>query len=359
MTDNAFSLGRETRRWLDLWLSRNAYIAGNVGIGKTPSYRLDVINNIVLTSPSHISNYGAVWFNGGSSNMVVCTSVSADGAQPEYRIKRDTGTYAVDWEIYIPVNSTELRWYMGGDKMRLDTAGNLTIAGGFTGRNLTIDRDISAGENLIYARFPTATYGRVAYFLAPSNTDWETVRIDANQGCCLYLYKAGGVRCVIEVNNPANIEDIRKVGGDSWLRLAPDVAVSGNLTIAGYGQINGAYLLMQGSRNTQRGLEWYYGDNDRYGVCQDVYGNLRLFISDYYTSGKFTFCRATGATTFTDLIRIDYTGDINQLAGSFADLKSLRISGTEVISSGRILYNVTPRLSSIQNTAGQTVLEFG
>jgi Fe-S cluster assembly protein SufB len=35
------------------------------------------------------------------------------------------------------------------------------------------------------------------------------------------------------------------------------------------------------------------------------------------------------------------------------------VHNSEVISSGRILYNVTPRLSSIQNTAGQTVLEFG
>jgi hypothetical protein len=55
-----------------------------------------------------------------------------------------------------------------------------------------------------------------------------------------------------------------------------------------------------------------------------------------------------------------YRGDADVLKtdDSF-DALALRIGGTEVISSSRILYNVTPRLSSIQNTAGQTVLEFG
>jgi hypothetical protein len=53
-----------------------------------------------------------------------------------------------------------------------------------------------------------------------------------------------------------------------------------------------------------------------------------------------------------------YAADVLKTGDNF-DALALRISGTEVISSGRILYNVTPRLSSMQNTAGQTVLEFG
>jgi len=69
-------------------------------------------------------------------------------------------------------------------------------------------------------------------------------------------------------------------------------------------------VYMQGTKNTGRGLEWYYTDDNRYGMCQDTNGIVRIFIANAYSPGSIRFCRATSATAFTDLMTCTYTGNI-------------------------------------------------
>jgi hypothetical protein len=82
--------------------------------------------------------------------------------------------------------------------------------------------------------------------------------------------------------------------------------VAGKVLIAG----DSGVVYMPGTKNTGRGLEWYYADDSRYGMCQDTGGTVRIFISNSNSTGSIRFCRATSATAFTDLLTCDYNGNV-------------------------------------------------
>jgi len=72
--DNQFDLGNQTFRWRDLNLGRNAYIAGNVGIGTTsPQNKLNVVGDFNQSGSSYsfINNvYGEMFYYNSSGESI-------------------------------------------------------------------------------------------------------------------------------------------------------------------------------------------------------------------------------------------------------------------------------------------------
>jgi hypothetical protein len=86
------------------------------------------------------------------------------------------------------------------------------------------------------------------------------------------------------------------------------------LDIAGKTGIDGANdgaIYMSGTKNTNRGLEWYYGANDRYGMAQATGGNTALYTSASYGPSfiSFNLANAVGSS-FTELMRISHNGNV-------------------------------------------------
>jgi hypothetical protein len=68
-------------------------------------------------------------------------------------------------------------------------------------------------------------------------------------------------------------------------------------------------ILMDGTKNTNRGIEWWYGTNDRYGIAQAQGGNLALFAAAAYAPSFISFNLANDpASAFTELARITHDG---------------------------------------------------
>jgi hypothetical protein len=99
--------------------------------------------------------------------------------------------------------------------------------------------------------------------------------------------------------------------------------VAGKVLIAG----DSGIVYMPGTKNTGRGLEWYYNaDDNRYGMCQDTNGIVRIFIANAYSPGSIRFCRATSATTFIDLMTCTYDGKVG--IGTTAPGSKLEVNGS-------------------------------
>ena len=87
--------------------SRNATFAGDLGVGDTPSNKL------------HVKKAG----------FTRATVESTGNNQSGFQVKRSGSDNDTDWEIYSPSNSTDLRFYNGGDRLLIDTSGNLNVKG--------------------------------------------------------------------------------------------------------------------------------------------------------------------------------------------------------------------------------------
>ena len=83
-------------------------------------------------------------------------------------------------------------------------------------------------------------------------------------------------------------------------------------------------ILMEGTKNTRRGLEWYYGTNDRYGIAQAQGGNLALYTAAAYAPSFISFNLANDpASAFTELARITHEGRLG--LGTTAPVTALQI----------------------------------
>ena len=68
-------------------------------------------------------------------------------------------------------------------------------------------------------------------------------------------------------------------------------------------------ILMDGTKNMNRGIEWWYGANERYGIAQAQGGNLALFAAAAYAPSFISFNLANDpASAFTELARITHDG---------------------------------------------------
>ncbi len=78
-SDNAYDLGTADLRWRDLWLSRDAYVNGNVGIGTTsPSGKLEVAGNLVISNSGTLTvgEIAYTWPGTQSANALLQTNGS-------------------------------------------------------------------------------------------------------------------------------------------------------------------------------------------------------------------------------------------------------------------------------------------
>jgi hypothetical protein len=94
--------------------------SGNVGIGVTPSFALDVLrsaNTVARVTTTATGSYGALRIENTNTN---------NEASIGFRDSSDSD--ATSWVIGKSVNATDVfGWYYGGAKMTLDTSGNLGI----------------------------------------------------------------------------------------------------------------------------------------------------------------------------------------------------------------------------------------
>lgn len=74
-------------------------------------------------------------------------------------------------------------------------------------------------------------------------------------------------------------------------------------------QTNGS-MILQGSRNSSQGIEWYTSKNDRYGIANPASGNLALYTAGAASGSAITFNVANDPNTFnlTEIARIGRSG---------------------------------------------------
>lgn len=103
-------------------------------------------------------------------------------------------------------------------------------------------------------------------------------------------------------NNFTVINQTLSVAGTSYLN--GNVSIKGNTSYI----TNDTNLRWTGGEKRFK-VESYWGDNDRYGLSYTHAGQVRLHISNTYDAGSISFGRATGDSTYMDLVKISYNGD--------------------------------------------------
>lgn len=84
-------------------------------------------------------------------------------------------------------------------------------------------------------------------------------------------------------------------------------------------------LRFDDTKNTYAGVEWYYGDNDRYGLAQAPGGNTALYTAANYGPSFISFNLASGGSSFSELARFTHSGNLG--IGNAAPDRKLYVSG--------------------------------
>ena len=72
---------------------------------------------------------------------------------------------------------------------------------------------------------------------------------------------------------------------------------------------NDGAIYINGTKNTNHGIEWNYGSNDRYGIAQASGGNTAIYTSASYSPSFISFDLANAYTSgFSELMRITHAG---------------------------------------------------
>jgi hypothetical protein len=54
----------------------------------------------------------------------------------------------------------------------------------------------------------------------------------------------------------------------------------------------------------------YFAADNRFGFCNSGNGQVRIFMSNTHTPSNILFSRAFSDTSYNDLMKISYTGDL-------------------------------------------------
>jgi hypothetical protein len=204
----------------------NTYLAtdsGNVGIGTTgPGEKL------TISAPG--SGYGGVLVTGGASGGIgYSVDSGANDQQLQLRMRRSGSANDVDWYLYSPAGSTDLRLYSGGDRVTFKAGGNVGIGTvspterlHIQGRIRIVDGSQAAGRVLTSDANGVGTWTTAA--------GWQNCQMcyqkwaDGDWGQCGPPYTAVPTCAVINTWTNAHRDDTDNRGGgcyQRWMILCP------------------------------------------------------------------------------------------------------------------------------------------
>lgn len=108
--------------------STTAYALLQGSTGETFLNAADVVNNGLHLRLSNV-DYVKLFQDPAGNYIFQLQVPDASDKQISIQYYRTGGTYPASWYIYVPSNSTDLRWYNGSDLMTLTTAGLLSVNG--------------------------------------------------------------------------------------------------------------------------------------------------------------------------------------------------------------------------------------
>ena len=165
------------------------------------------------------------------------------------------------------------------------------------------------------------------------------------------IYFRGNFTSGIRVRNLFITGTANTVFGDasiydgSQLRVAGDGYIDGKVSVTN-GLIVGGGATITGDLNIKAGtakinwagtnfkIESNYDEvaqDDRYGICLQTGGSMRVYAAAGYTPSSIKFCLATGADTYSDLMTIANNGDTKILSTTETTVAS---TGALVVDGG-------------------------
>ncbi len=302
---------------------------GNVGVGTvTPSMKFQV--NSTGSGGIGISDNGYVSIRmDGADNKSLWIHYGGDGTN-ELRFGRTGDGLSGVWEANV------VRWDMDAPEgsIILDGSGGLgigSLAGSGTrfvvadaSGNLTATSSTSSGIVTGSGATNRATYWTSANQIGSSS---EYLFDPANSNLSVYNSESttGEVRLGAAWNRPGvySSTDLNLFAGGSGNPI-----IIGNNNNELLRVENNGIIRMDDTKNTNYGLEWYYGSaSDRYGIAQASGGNMALYAAANYAPSFISFNLANTSGTFDELARISHAGNLG--IGTTGPVDKLHVAAAE------------------------------